>query len=604
MNDNSAARSTWLRHLPAILGGMAALTVGGVLLVSHIEGGSGMPRTVLILGLPVTALLSAAICLAALERIRLRAAERAGQERRRLDEQRLYLAAIVESSDDAILGKDLSGVILSWNPGAERIYGYSAAEIIGRSISVLCPPERVGEPHGILERIGRGERVDHYETERMCKDGRRIQVSLTISPIRDAEERIRGASTIARDVSERRHVEAALEASENLLRSVIDSSTDLIFMKDRDLRIVLCNQAYASALGKPVAGIHGKSDLELGWDRELVEGAAAKGIPGWQRDDRTALSGEIVHVTSEPCNVPAGTRFFDTVKAPVRDARGEIVGLVGVSRDVTERVRAEREIQQLNAGLERRVAERTAELTAVNQELESFNYSVSHDLRAPLRHIDGYSKILLDTYSQEAPEDARRCIDRIRTGAQRMGHMVDELLELSRTSRREVRKELTCLATLVEDAIGELKPEIGDRAIEWHIAPLPFADCDPALTRQVFANLLSNAVKFSRRRELAVIEAGQTCVEGQTVFFVRDNGVGFSMKYADKLFGVFQRLHRREDFEGTGVGLVTVQRIIQKHGGRIWAEAELEKGATFYFTLEGRGEQQRCLTETTVSGER
>jgi light-regulated signal transduction histidine kinase (bacteriophytochrome) len=180
-----------------------------------------------------------------------------------------------------------------------------------------------------------------------------------------------------------------------------------------------------------------------------------------------------------------------------------------------------------------------------------------------------------------------------------MGRMVDELLELSRTSRRELSTQLTGLRSLVTEVLGEL--EVQGREIEWRIGELPFADCDPTLTRQVFANLLANAVKFTRPRKPAVIEVGQAMSEGQTVLFVRDNGVGFSMKYADKLFGVFQRLHRREDFEGTGVGLATVQRIVHKHGGRIWAQAELDKGATFYFTLvPGRPQLEHPNPEPTT----
>jgi light-regulated signal transduction histidine kinase (bacteriophytochrome) len=213
-------------------------------------------------------------------------------------------------------------------------------------------------------------------------------------------------------------------------------------------------------------------------------------------------------------------------------------------------------------------------------------------LRAPLRHIGGFSKILVEEHGAEIPDAARRHLGLIREGARRMGRMVDELLELSRMSRKEVARQPTGLRSLVDEVLEELRPELEGRQIEWRIGELPFVDCDPNLTRQVFVNLLSNAVKFSGRRNPAIIEVGVSCDRGQPVLFVRDNGVGFSMKYADKLFGVFQRLHRREDFEGTGVGLATVQRIIHKHGGRIWAEAELDKGATFYFTLDAPGEPQ------------
>jgi light-regulated signal transduction histidine kinase (bacteriophytochrome) len=236
--------------------------------------------------------------------------------------------------------------------------------------------------------------------------------------------------------------------------------------------------------------------------------------------------------------------------------------------------------------------QRRSDLAAANKELEAFTYSVSHDLRAPLRHIDGFSKLLLEEHGPELSDQARHYLTRVREGAVRMGQLVDDLLNLSRVGRRELRWQIVGLSALVEEVRCELKPDMEGREIDWKISSLPFVECDPALMRQVLANLLSNAVKFTRPRERAVIEIGTTTQEGQAVIFVRDNGVGFSMKYADKLFGVFQRLHRAEDFEGTGVGLATVQRIIQKHGGQVWAEAELDKGATFCFSLgvpTGRG---------------
>jgi len=265
-----------------------------------------------------------------------------------------------------------------------------------------------------------------------------------------------------------------------------------------------------------------------------------------------------------------------------RDEAGEVVGVFAAARDLSERKRAEEEIRKLNEDLQRRAAE----LQASNRELEAFTYSVSHDLRSPLRHIDGFSKLLLEEYSADLPEDARRHLSRIREGTRRMGMMVDDLLNLTRVGRKELSMQLTGLSSLLEEAIRDLKPEMAGREIEWRIGELPFVECDPALVKQVFANLLSNALKFTRLRERAVIEVGETTQDGRAVIFVRDNGVGFSMKYVDKLFRVFQRLHRSEDFEGTGIGLATVQRIVHKHGGRVWAEGELNKGATFYFTLE------------------
>jgi light-regulated signal transduction histidine kinase (bacteriophytochrome) len=235
--------------------------------------------------------------------------------------------------------------------------------------------------------------------------------------------------------------------------------------------------------------------------------------------------------------------------------------------------------------LERLVDERTRELTSANQELESFAHSVSHDLRSPLRAIDGFSEILVKDYGTELPEEAHHYLQRVRAGAQRMGRLIDDLLIFSRYSRQPLDKKPTSMQAVVKQVLDELQNEVEGRQIEISLGELPECQGDPSMLNQVVANLLENAIKYTRPREIAHIEIGSRPQENQRVYFVRDNGVGFDMRYADKLFGVFQRLHRAEEFEGTGVGLATVQRIIHRHGGRIWAESELDQGATFYFTL-------------------
>lgn len=363
-----------------------------------------------------------------------------------------FLSAIVESSDDAIIGKDLTGKVVSWNSGAQRMFGYDAAEMVGTSIERLISPDRPDEERRILENARRGE-TRLYETIRLRKDGKPVHLSLAVSPIRDAQ--------------------------------------------------------------------------------------------------------------------------------------GNIVGVSSIARDITERKRAEEQILKLNAELEHRVQVRTAELTAANQELEAFTYSVAHDLRAPLRHVDAFTRILQEDFAGTFPPEAAQLLETIRRGSENMTRLVNDLLNLAHVGRQEMKKERTSLNQIVDEVIAEMGRETRGRDIEWQIAPLPTAMGDPGLLKQVFANLLSNSVKYTRPRNKAIIEINWHMMNDEPVIYVRDSGVGFNMKYADKLFGVFQRLHRAEEFEGTGVGLAIVERVIKRHGGHVWAEAEVGKGATFYFTIDG-----------------
>jgi PAS domain S-box-containing protein len=364
-------------------------------------------------------------------------------ERRKAEEARFRLAAIVDSSDDAIIGKNLDGTITSWNQGAQLLFGYRAEEVIGKPISILLPPGRQGEEPEIIARILRGERVQPFETLRRRKDDQVIHVSVTISAIHDSRGKVVGASKLARDITERKRAEQAL------------------------------------ALAK-----------------EAAEHA--------------------------------------------------------------------------------------------NRELEAFSYSVAHDLRAPLRGIDGFSQALLEDHASKLDPEGLRYLARVRESAQHMGQLIESLLTLARVTRSDLRREPVDLGDLARATAARLQSSQQERKVELQITEGLAANGDARLLGIVLDNLLGNAWKFTRNRDVAHIELGASHDNGQPVFFVRDNGAGFDMRFASKLFGVFQRLHTVSEFEGTGIGLATVQRIIARHGGRVWAEAKVDSGATFFFTL-GKG---------------
>lgn len=628
-------------------------------------------------------------------------------ELRKAEEERGFLAAIVESSDDAIIGKDLTGRVLSWNAGAERMFGFAPSEIVGQSIDRIISPERPGEEERILDEVKHGE-TRSYETVRMRKDGQPVDVVLTVSPIRDSGGNIIGASSISKDITARKQADRELQENRARLSGIIETAMDAIISVDSGQRVRLFNAAAERMFGwnasevlgqpmdlfiperfreqyredfgesggagdverkagplRPLAGVRrggeefpieasishievageristvilrditerlqSQESLELQArvlreqaqmldlanvmardleDRIILWNTGMERMYGWLRTEtlgrvshevlRTAFpypleeiravllrdgswEGELVHSRKDGKALTVASQWVLH-----RDHEGRPAAVLEVNTDITGRKHAEEQVLRMNAKLEQRVKERTAELTNANQELEAFTYSVAHDLRAPLRHIDAFTKIIFDDFASQIPSQARHYLENIRKGSQNMSQLVDDLLNLARVGRQELKREDIALVPLVQDVITDLKREIADRDVEWRVKPLPTVKTDPGLIKQVFANLLSNSVKYTRPRGHAVIEIGQRQMDGEPVLYVRDNGVGFNMKYADKLFGVFQRLHRADEFEGTGVGLATVDRIVRKHGGRIWAESELNQGATFYFTFDG-----------------
>jgi PAS domain S-box-containing protein len=497
------------------------------------------------------------------------------------EEMRSFLAAIVDSSDDAIIGKDFESKVVSWNTGAERLFGYTAAEMIGQPITRLQSPDRPEEEAHILEEVKRGG-IRRYETARIRKDGQPVEISLTVSPIKNARGDIIGLSSVAHDITGRKRAEREFRESRALFSGIIGSAMDAIVSIDAAQRITIFNEAAETmfrcpareALGQPLDRFLPARFREAHRGHVTAfgrTGATSRAMGNLHPLAGLRADGEEFPIEASISHIEVGGQQTYTV----------------ILRDITERKRAEDQIQQLNAELEQRVEERTAELTAANKELESFTYSVAHDLRAPLRHIDAFSKILVDDFGTALPSGAAHYLKNIRASTAKMSLLVDDLLNLARIGRQELRRQPTPLGGLVNEVLADLEEETAGRTLEWRIQPLPAIECDPGLMKQVFANLLSNAVKYTRPRPIAVIEVGYRKMNGNSALFVRDNGVGFNMKYADKLFGVFQRFHRAEEFEGTGVGLATVDRIVRKHGGHIWAESAVDQGATFYFTVPG-----------------
>lgn len=492
-------------------------------------------------------------------------------ERKQAEEGLQLLASIVESANDAIIGKTVDGEILSWNPAAEKLYGYSAAEAIGKSVSIIAPPERPDELPMILERIKKGERIERYETVRVTKGGKQVDISLTVSPIWDQSGKIVGASAIGRDISERKRQEEALRASEERYRSTLETMLEGGQIIGYDWRYLYLNEAAARQGRQPKENLLGRTMMEVypGIEDTAMFMALQRCI---KEQTSQQMENEFVY--------PDGSKsWFELSIHPMPE------GIFILSMDITDRKRAEVEILKLNMELEKRVAQRTAQLEAANKELEAFSYSVSHDLRAPLRSIDGFSHALLEDYAEQLSPEGQDYLQRVRASAQRMAELIDDMLNLSRVTRSSLEHQPVNLSELAEHICAELQQEQPERKVTFSIAPGLNANGDPHLIKILLENLLGNAWKFTSKREHAQIEFGALDGDKPGTFFVRDNGAGFDMTYTGKLFGAFQRLHSLNEFPGTGIGLATVQRIINRHGGRVWAEGKVNEGATFYFTL-------------------
>ena len=391
----------------------------------------------------------------------------------------------------------------------------------------------------------------------------------------------------ANQQAEQRAQEA--EEGRRLLAALMDNINEGITITGGppDFPVALVSRYGLELRGRPETALTGmpSGHHQAAWDLFLPDGITRPSPDQMPLFRATRLGETVENVEFILKNAEGHLLSVLVNAAPIRDAAGNIVAGINSWRDITERKQAEAELRRLKDELELRVEQRTAELAAANRELEAFGYSVSHDLRAPLRHISSYVRLLEKDAGPSLNPSSREDLQILGDASTRMGNLIDDLLSLSRLGRAAMVEQAVSLERLVDEARRELAPATAGRAIDWQIAPLPQVRADPNLLRNVFVNLLSNAIKYTRPRNPACIEIGSRQQQNELVCFVRDNGVGFEMEFVDKLFGVFQRLHAAEDFEGTGIGLASVRRIIQRHGGRTWAEGQVDRGATFYFSL-------------------
>lgn len=377
------------------------------------------------------------------------------------------------------------------------------------------------------------------------------------------------------ELAENRRIAKELRSASRYTRSLIEASLDPLVTISVEGKITDVNAATERATGMSRAELVGTdfSDYFTEPDRAR-DGYRQVFSQGYVTDYPLAIR----HRDGRLTDVLYNASIY-------RDEGGEVLGVFAAARDITGRKKAEAEVRALNEELEQRVAARTAELEAANKELEAFSYSVSHDLRTPLRAIDGFSRILLDEYKDKVDDEGKRLLNILRDNTVRMGQLIDDILRFSRAGRTELTFSAIDMEALAREVLDELLPGAAGRELKVEIGGIPPAKGDRAMMRQVFVNLLSNAIKFSRAKPIPTIKVGAAAGRGEVVYFVQDNGAGFDMHYADRLFGVFQRLHTAEEFEGTGIGLAIVKRIITRHGGRVWAESKLNEGATFYFAM-------------------
>ena len=522
-------------------------------------------------------------------------------EAARVKVQNVLDAVYRSITDHAIYMVDPAGIVLSWSLGAESIKGWRAEEVIGKSFATFYKDEEIASDRPRLDLADALTNGSHRsEGWRRRKDGGSIWTEVTTSPVHGADGELLGFVNVVHDLTDSHRLQLEMaELNETLeTRIKVQKAAEVERIKAQ----AVLDAVYRSITDHAIYMVD-SSGVVLTWS------LGAESVKGWREEEVIGKHFEMFysveeiaserprrdleHALAEGSHRSEGWRkrgdggsiWTEVTTSPIHGAEGELLGFVNVAHDLSESHRLQLEMTSFNETLETRISRRTADLTSAVSELEAFAYTVSHDLRAPLRAMDGFSRILLEDQAHLLPEAAQRQLVRVRENAQQMGKLIDELLRFSRINRGPMERKEVDPGEIARQVAHDLYGQ-GDNPLPITIQPMPLCTAEPTLLRQVYANLVGNALKFSRDVKVPEIVVGCDTAQTPPAYFVKDNGVGFDMQYAGRLFGVFQRLHRAEDFEGTGVGLATVQRIVQRHGGRVWAESQPNLGATFHFTLE------------------
>lgn len=489
---------------------------------------------------------------------------------------------LIEGAPNGMVMVDQDGKIALVNAQIEDSFGYSRDELLGQSIEMLVPElfhaHHPAYRNAFIAAPAARPMGSGRDLFGLRKDKSEFPVEIGLKPL-EMEQGLMVLGTIV-DITERKRAEEKLRRSQEQLAGMIGSAMDAIITVDEDHRIVLFNAAAEKMFLYPAEEAIGQA-----LDRFIPERFRTAHKEQVQNPGKTQVSRDSMGMMGALCALRADGQEF-----PIEASTSQIESdgqklFTFILRDITERNHAEEEVRRLNEELEHRVADRTAQLQAANKELEAFSYSVSHDLRAPLRHINGFSQALLEDYADKLDETGKSYLQELRGASQEMAQLIDDVLQLARVTRSEMRRAVINLSELAHSIATEMEKEDAGRTVAVDIEEGLTTRGDKRLLRIMLGNLMENAWKFTSKRERAEIRFGQTHKGSELVYFVRDNGAGFDMTFADKLFGAFQRLHTADEFEGTGIGLATVQRIVNRHGGRVWADGTVGKGATFYFTL-------------------